>query len=382
MKKPWHSRYFEISFFTAATAVFVSAVFLIMNNIDVIFKSLCQGFFWVIGIFTPVYIAVAVAFVLDPAVDFFQNETGGLFRQNKKGAFKKRIRGASVTYVIIFLLIGAGIRLTLKSFGPEEVGDLSAVIEDFVYDMKNFLFGIKRILDDTGLFSNTDYVFNSIIARFSDLSQRFVFSAAVSVTSFGGKLLDFAIGLVAAFYFLVEKERLLFRINETAEVFFPQKVYSCLKNAFSDIDEIFSGYVSGQLIDAMIMTVMVSVAMWMLGIRYFMIIGIISGIANLIPYVGAAAAFVLSVAAAAAQGTPVKALYAAIMVLGLQQIDAMVIVPKIVGSRVRLHPVLVIVSLSVFGSMFGVAGMIIAVPVTAFIKKKFDRIYMKKKFSS
>ena len=56
MKKPWHSRYFEISFFTAATAVFVSAVFLIMNNIDVIFKSLCQGFFWVIGIFTPVYI--------------------------------------------------------------------------------------------------------------------------------------------------------------------------------------------------------------------------------------------------------------------------------------------------------------------------------------
>ena len=70
------------------------------------------------------------------------------------------------------------------------------------------------------------------------------------------------------------------------------------------------------------------------------------------------------------------------MVLGLQQIDAMVIVPKIVGSRVRLHPVLVIVSLSVFGSMFGVAGMIIAVPVTAFIKKKFDRIYMKKKFSS
>ena len=55
MKRPWHGRYFEIALFTAATAVFVSAAFLIMNNIDVIFKTLCHGLFWVISLFTPVY---------------------------------------------------------------------------------------------------------------------------------------------------------------------------------------------------------------------------------------------------------------------------------------------------------------------------------------
>lgn len=382
MKRPWHGRYFEIALFTAATAVFVSAAFLIMNNIDVIFKSLCHGLFWVISLFTPVYIALAVAFILDPAVDFFQNETGGFIKTKQKGAFNKRIRGTAVTYSLIFLLIAAAVRLTIKSFGPQEVGDLSAVIEDFVLDMKNILFGIKNILDDTGLFSNTDIVFNGIIERFSALSQRFVFTAAVSITSIGGKLLDLGIGLVAAFYFLAEKDRLLFRLNETAGVFLPKKIYESLKTGFEDINDIFSGYVSGQLTDAVIMAVMVSIAMYFLGIRYFIIIGIISGIANLIPYVGSIAAFILSVAAAAAQGTPVKALYAAILIIILQQIDAMVIVPKLIGSRVKLHPVLVIISLSVFGSMFGIPGMIIAVPVTAFIKKKFDRVYMKKKFSA
>lgn len=382
MKRPWHGRYFEIALFTAATAVFVSAAFLIMNNIDVIFKTLCHGLFWVISLFTPVYIALAVAFILDPAVDFFQNETGGFIKTKQKGAFNKRIRGTAVTYSLIFLLIAAAVRLTIKSFGPQEVGDLSAVIEDFVLDMKNILFGIKNILDDTGLFSNTDIVFNGIIERFSALSQRFVFSAAVSITSIGGKLLDLGIGLVAAFYFLAEKDRLLFRLNETAGVFLPKKIYESLKTGFEDINDIFSGYVSGQLTDAVIMAVMVSIAMYFLGIRYFIIIGIISGIANLIPYVGSIAAFILSVAAAAAQGTPVKALYAAILIIILQQIDAMVIVPKLIGSRVKLHPVLVIISLSVFGSMFGIPGMIIAVPVTAFIKKKFDRVYMKKKFSA
>lgn len=382
MKRPWHGRYFEIALFTAATAVFVSAAFLIMNNIDVIFKTLCHGLFWVISLFTPVYIALAVAFILDPAVDFFQNETGGFIKTKQKGAFNKRIRGTAVTYSLIFLLIAAAVRLTIKSFGPQEVGDLSAVIEDFVLDMKNILFGIKNILDDTGLFSNTDIVFNGIIERFSALSQRFVFSAAVSITSIGGKLLDLGIGLVAAFYFLAEKDRLLFRLNETAGVFLPKKIFESLKTGFEDINDIFSGYVSGQLTDAVIMAVMVSIAMYFLGIRYFIIIGIISGIANLIPYVGSIAAFILSVAAAAAQGTPVKALYAAILIIILQQIDAMVIVPKLIGSRVKLHPVLVIISLSVFGSMFGIPGMIIAVPVTAFIKKKFDRVYMKKKFSA
>ena len=382
MKRPWHGRYFEIALFTAATAVFVSAAFLVMNNIDVIFKTLCHGLFWVISLFTPVYIALAVAFILDPAVDFFQNETGGFIKTKQKGAFNKRIRGTAVTYSLIFLLIAAAVRLTIKSFGPQEVGDLSAVIEDFVLDMKNILFGIKNILDDTGLFSNTDIVFNGIIERFSALSQRFVFTAAVSITSIGGKLLDLGIGLVAAFYFLAEKDRLLFRLNETAGVFLPKKIFESLKTGFEDINDIFSGYVSGQLTDAVIMAVMVSIAMYFLGIRYFIIIGIISGIANLIPYVGSIAAFILSVAAAAAQGTPVKALYAAILIIILQQIDAMVIVPKLIGSRVKLHPVLVIISLSVFGSMFGIPGMIIAVPVTAFIKKKFDRVYMKKKFSA
>ena len=382
MKRPWHGRYFEIALFTAATAVFVSAAFLIMNNIDVIFKTLCHGLFWVISLFTPVYIALAVAFILDPAVDFFQNETGGFIKTKQKGAFNKRIRGTAVTYALIFLLIAAAVRLTIKSFGPQEVGDLSAVIEDFVLDMKNILFGIKNILDDTGLFSNTDIVFNGIIERFSALSQRFVFSAAVSITSIGGKLLDLGIGLVAAFYFLAEKDRLLFRLNETAGVFLPKKIYESLKTGFEDINDIFSGYVSGQLTDAVIMAVMVSIAVYFLGIRYFIIIGIISGIANLIPYVGSIAAFILSVAAAAAQGTPIKALYAAILIIILQQIDAMVIVPKLIGSRVKLHPVLVIISLSVFGSMFGIPGMIIAVPITAFIKKKFDRVYMKKKFSA
>ena len=285
-------------------------------------------------------------------------------------------------FSIAFCLIPALSYKVAKNlaFLSENLQLLSSFKNESSLSFENFLISIKEILDDTGLFSNTDEIFDDIMSRFSEISQRAVFSAAVSITSAGGVLLDIGIGFVAAFYFLCEKERLLYRLNETIEVFLPKNVFKILKSMTHDLNIIFSGYVSGQIMDALIMTFLISAAMWVLGIKYFMIIGIISGIANLIPYVGSIAAFILSVVSAAAQGTPVKALYAAVMIISLQQFDAMFIVPRVVGSRVKLHPVLVILALSIFGGMFGIIGMIFAVPVTAFIKQNFDRIYMKKKF--
>ena len=78
-------------------------------------------------------------------------------------------------------------------------------------------------------------------------------------------------------------------------------------------------------------------------------------------------------------GEPIKALYAAIIVLVLQQIDSMIIVPRVVGKSVELHPALVILALSVFGGLFGLVGMVFAVPVTALIKLYIDRAYERKK---
>ena len=73
-------------------------------------------------------------------------------------------------------------------------------------------------------------------------------------------------------------------------------------------------------------------------------------------------------------GEPIRALYAAIAILILQQIDSVFIVPKVVGESVSLNPAMIIVSIAVFGKLFGIWGMIFAVPVTAFIKLRLDRL--------
>ncbi|MPM89179.1 hypothetical protein SDC9_136287 [bioreactor metagenome] len=148
-----------------------------------------------------------------------------------------------------------------------------------------------------------------------------------------------------------------------------------------EANRIFSGYIRGQITDAFVMASLISISFLIIGIDYPLVIGVISGFSNLIPYVGAIVAFVLSISVAFFSGTPIKALYAGIVVLLLQQLDSSVIAPRVVGNKVKLHPVFVILSLSVFGSIFGIWGMIFAVPVAAIIKVIFKRIYDKKKYN-
>ena len=201
------------------------------------------------------------------------------------------------------------------------------------------------------------------------------------ITSIGGFLLDLLIGLTVSFYLLMEKERIVAKCRDIIKAFMPKHADKILFS-LHEADNVFSGYISGQITDAFVMAALVSISLLIIGVDYPFIIGVISGFSNLIPYVGAVAAFVLAVSVALISGNAAKALYAAVVIILLQQLDSAVIVPKIVGKRVKLHPVLVILALTVFGKLFGIWGMVFAVPVTALIKIIFDRIYTMKKISA
>ena len=131
--------------------------------------------------------------------------------------------------------------------------------------------------------------------------------------------------------------------------------------------------------DAIIMAILISISFTIVKIPYAVMIGIISGFSNVIPYVVAVMAFLLSVAMGLLSGEPIRALYAIIIVLVLQQIDSILIVPKVVGKSVELHPALVIISLAVFGGLFGILGMVVAVPCGALLKIFAIRLYQWKK---
>ncbi|MBQ6555481.1 MAG: AI-2E family transporter, partial [Firmicutes bacterium] len=157
----------------------------------------------------------------------------------------------------------------------------------------------------------------------------------------------------------------------------PENACRKLFLAAREIHEVFSGYIRGQLTDAVIMSVLISSALSIMKLPFSVPIGIFSGFTNIIPYFGAVMGLVLSVITALVSGGTGKAVLAAVVMLILQQIDGLIIVPKVVGEKVSLSPVLVIIALGVAGNLFGILGMVFAVPATALIKL-FARKQLKK----
>ncbi|MBQ7241416.1 MAG: AI-2E family transporter, partial [Firmicutes bacterium] len=232
---------------------------------------------------------------------------------------------------------------------------------------------------EIGVPGSMDIYYRQFLANITGNIENGIYTMFMSLGKAGSFFINLIVGFAAAFYFLSEKDRLFSKLQDSFRVFLPEKSYRRFSSFCGDLNEVFSGYIRGQIADALIMAVLFSTAFYFAGIKYAVLIGIISGILNIIPYAGAIAAFSLSVSVAFLSGEPVKALYAAIITIVLQQVDSICISPRVMGRSVRLHPVAVLLSIVIFGKIFGVWGMIFAVPITAVVKIIYERLYAKKK---
>lgn len=384
MKLPWDRNYLKISFHVIITLIAIYAISLVLKNAPEVIRTTEHFLEYLVRIFSPLIIAAIFSYIVSPAVDKLQGFFDKMSKKQlicsneRKKVFKKRTAGTAGLYLIIFGLLAVLAVFVINGIGEADIGaverKIRSSIAGFMYTLKklNIRLAESGILEsETGLYDMATSFLSSTVSRISG-------AFAGTASAAGRFALDLLIGLTAAFYFLSEKDKILYYGREFIKTFMPVHSEGIL-NSLCEADKVFSGYISGQITDALVMATLVSLAFLIVGIDYPLIIGIVSGFSNLIPYVGAIAAFFLGTGVALISGTPAKALYAAVIIILLQQLDSAVIVPKLVGNKVKLPPVLVILSLSVFGSIFGIWGMVFAVPVTAIIKIIFARIYASKK---
>ena len=143
----------------------------------------------------------------------------------------------------------------------------------------------------------------------------------------------------------------------------------------TEMDDILNSYVRGLLIDSVIVGIMTTVVCMVLKLKYAIIFGIIITFLNLIPYIGAVISYTITSIYAFTVGGPVLAIITFVASFIIQIIDANILQPNIIAKSVKLHPVVVICGLLVFEKLFGIVGMILAMPVLAIAK-----IFLKYKF--
>lgn len=195
--------------------------------------------------------------------------------------------------------------------------------------------------------------------------------AVSSTIGFILNLLGYLIIPVYLFYLLLDMPLLTAWLKELAPVRFRDR----LGQLFGEFDQVLSGFVRGQLLVCAILAVLYSVGLWLIGIDLAVVIGTLSGAAFIIPYVGTILGIVLSMAMALLK---FHDLLHPLLCLGwfllVQALEGTVITPKVVGDTVGLHPLIAIVALLIGGQLWGISGMLLAIPVAAIGKVLAGRL--------
>lgn len=304
---------------------------------------------WLLGdTLLPFFLGAAIAYFLDPLADWLERH--GL----------SRVLATAVIAVAAVILFVLGMVLVV----PALAGQLSDLVEAA-----------------PGMFATAQ---NYLVARFpegsdaEDLLVRGMTAAQENAARIGPEILntvlssglavmDFVIVMVVApvvaFYLLLDWDRLVAKVDG----WLPRGHLEPIRGIARDIDRTLAGFVRGQVTVCLIQGTFYAIALTLIGLPFGFLVGMLAGLLAFIPYVGALVGGVLSMGIAlfAFWDEPIWiAATAAIFAFG-QFVEGNVLTPKLVGSSVGLHPVTLILALSVFGALFGFTGMLVAVPVAA-----------------
>lgn len=347
------------------TKYLIDGAVYIFVNMGSMFRSAADIFVKLLHIFAILVFGLITAYILDPLADGIE-----------KRLHVSRTAAAVIIYLAIIFLAVFSLAGLINRIYIYDKNDLlnafSLAFEHYrarlfqiythiyTFAAKHDLFGVLSRISEAAKTADTDYI--AILHRIGTLAA------------------DLFLGLVLAFYFLKDKQALLFGARRIFTLLTPKKIQPVILYIIHETDSVFSGYIRGQLADAVIMSVLASSLLTILRIPFAAVIGIITGFTNIIPYLGALVGLLLSAGAAILDGNIGRAAAAVVVMLILQQIDSIVIAPRLVGERVSLSPAAVIASLGIAGNLFGLWGMVFAVPSAALIKifslrliKKLDR---------
>ena len=301
------------------------------------------------------------------------------YMKAKSKFIKKRARWLAIFTVYLLALIL--IIIMIKFIVPAVYESFMDLAENLPNYYNSVIEQVKKLPEDsvfkkidlTGVIESLnkikieDYINIEVIGEY-----------AKGIIGFTKTIFDIFVTIVVSIYLLGERSRIVGFAKRLCSAVFDNNIYKTIGKYFRESNEIFFRFVSSQLIDAVIVGILTSIAMSLLGVRYAVLLGFMIGLFNLIPYLGAIIAIVLAIIITIFTGGITQAFWMAVIVIILQQIDANIINPKIIGDSLEISPILIIFSVTVIGAYFGIIGMFLAVPIVAIIKLMLDN-YIKYK---
>jgi predicted PurR-regulated permease PerM len=320
---------------------------------------------WLLGpVLMPFVVAAVLAYVLSPMVRSLQCLFGGRL---------PRLVAVVLVEVVFLLLLVALFTLLIPILAnelPRMRDQVPVLIERLQSDIAPWLQskGIPVMLDSASIKA---FVLQTFSTSFDD-----GFRQALTSLRIGGSVALAVVGNlilipVVLFYLLVDWQRLVHHV----EALVPMPARGAYDSFVNECDEVLGQYLRGQLSVMALLAVYYSLALWAFGLELAFPIGVFTGLAVFVPYVGFGVGLVLAILAGVLQFAPSEAFLMVAVVYGLGQlIESFVLTPRLVGERIGLHPLHVIFALMAFGQLFGFVGVLVALPASAVLLVAIRRL--------
>ncbi|ANT65187.1 MULTISPECIES: AI-2E family transporter [Prosthecochloris] len=359
---------YEVHTALSPILIYIIAVFLIQPlrknpYIDRLFWGLTLMFgIWAFtelsGLLTPFIIALVLAFLFEPLMNMLVNW---------------RIPRLLSALIITFFGVG-GIALVIMLLTPEisrqvtAFAELVPFIPEYLQRFVDWIFSFEIFswlaLDVENFKQQIITSINLQLSNMGLLASNFTQTLLKSIPKVVTAITTIILLPFLTFWFLNDFNRFSDTVSETLR----QRAPTDIRKYVPMAGEIFNQYIRGQLIVMLIEMTLYSTIFSIIGINYALLLGILSGMALWIPYIGITTAITLTSLVISLSGNPGEQfLWAGLTYLSIQALEILFMVPKIVGGKVRLNPIVLFLSIFTFGYFFGISGILIAIPASAFL---------------
>lgn len=348
-------------FYMNVVFVALIAFVLVRSIIDFEYiKGFAGNFLRILG---PFFWGFSIAYLLNPLMKVCEHK------------FKiKRI----YTILLIYSIAIGIIVLSITIVSPRIAKSVGQILDDmpmYIEETQNWIYSIVgnyEMLEKYGMKSYLDKNLAGMIESLSTFLDFALNNLLTGIITFTSTFLNVILGIIISVYLLKDKEEFQIRTKRLIKAVFSERISKVLIRLTNEIDVIFSKFIIGKIIDSAIIGLICFTGLLFLKVKYNMLIAIIVGITNMIPYfgpfIGAVPAVIITLFY-----SPVKALWVLAFIVALQQFDGLILGPKILGDQVGLSPFWIILAIIIGGGLFGVIGMFLAVPICAMLKILIER---------
>ena len=331
--------------FTFAVAIII--IYKVLDN----FNDIAKWFKGLNSILMPFFMGILIAYLF--YIPCRQIEK--IYKKIKLRFINKKARGLSVitVYILAALLVTIIIKILLPA--------LSKSITEFATNLpgyyQNAISLANNMPDDwiirkesvQQLIENLQKIDITNILSLDNLSDYIN-----RVLGLANTIFSIFVSFIISVYVLLERRDILNFIKKLAKAIFKDNTFKAMGSYFGKANDIFFKFISSQVIDAIVVGIIASFAMWIMRVKYWILLGFIIGLFNIIPYFGAIVGIAIATIITIFTGGFTKAIWMLIVIVILQQLDANIINPKIIGNALKLSPILVVFAVTVFGAYFGI----------------------------